>query len=285
MTDKPERFEDPKAWPFTIEVLPLDRLFIDTRYQRPVTRMADVIAEFYDRRLVGVMLVSRRRAGGRKKDRYAVVDGQNRREAMMRVGELYGWCEVIDLGADPAQQEAMLFATLQEARKNITQVQKFKAQRFGGDDEAVNVGRILDGLHIEVAESSSAQSATTLNAIAGVRAIYRRHGEDHLTRVLETVIAAYPDERGRFHGEIVNGLALFFYREGLDNVDQARLLLALTEPKIIGGTLATLREKSAARRRGGVGLGGGSHTYTATVIQEAYLRAGSGRWKRATRDD
>src|SRR5262245_46628725 len=110
--ESPERFRDPDAWPYTFELLDVDWMFVDDRYQRPLTRIADVIADDFDRALLEPLLVSRRKA-----KRYAIADGQNRWAGCKRIGERWLWCRVMTL--EP-QEEARLFSRLQANRKNIS---------------------------------------------------------------------------------------------------------------------------------------------------------------------
>jgi hypothetical protein len=276
--ESPERYRDPEAWPYTFELLPIDSLFVDRRYQRPVGRMADQIAENLNRLLLGAVLVSIRR--DTDPPRHATVDGQNRIEGARRVGERWLWCQVLNLGPDPAPQEALLFADLQRLRKNIKPVEEFKAELFGGRPEAVAIGRILDARDIYVTNFSGFTAPPdAFGAIQEARTIYRQRGEDMLALVLDIATAAWPSARGRYQGDILAALAKFISdeRKGRSKLDQERLLRALSEPSLVGSPEA-LKQKSAAKRTGGTGLGGRSFTYTIQVISEAYRAAGRGRF-------
>lgn len=261
--ESPERYRDPDAWPYTFELLDVDSLFVDERYQRPLTRIADEIADGFDRALLEPLLVSRR---GKK--RYAIADGQNRWAGAKRIGERWLWCRVMRLSP---QEEARVFSALQANRKNISPLERYKADVFAEDPEALAVAALLKrhGIHTsDVAGAYSSEDALT--AITAVRRGLKRYGDEHMDRVFDTIRAAYPGQRGRYSSEVINALATFYARN--QDVNQARLIVALTEQV---GSLQELLARSAAKRRAtGTGMGGGSQIYTVRVIEEAYRAVG-----------
>src|SRR5262245_7968887 len=91
-----------RRWPYRFAMVPLDRLFIDADYQRPLTSFVEEVTRDYDPAKVGTLLVSERDDG-----RYAVFDGQTRMEAMKRNGEPDAPCLVYS-GLTEAE-EAQLF--------------------------------------------------------------------------------------------------------------------------------------------------------------------------------
>src|SRR5205809_499756 len=70
----------PEEWPYRFEVIPLDRLFIDKHYQRPLTTFWKIVREDFQPALVGTLTVAPRG------DQYAVIDGQTRVVAMRERG-------------------------------------------------------------------------------------------------------------------------------------------------------------------------------------------------------
>jgi hypothetical protein len=47
-------------WPYRFAMVPLDRLFVDADYQRPLTSFVEEVARDYDPAKVGTLLVSER---------------------------------------------------------------------------------------------------------------------------------------------------------------------------------------------------------------------------------
>lgn len=264
----PERYRDPSAWPYSFEILSVDVLFVDDRYQRPVTTIADQIAEHFERALLEPLLVSRR-----KRDRYAIADGQNRWAGAKRIGERWLWCRVMRL---TPQEEARIFSALQAQRKNIRPLERFKADVFAGNPEAIAVSALLRRHGVVTSEVSGAYSSEdSLAAITAVRRGWARYGDERMDRVFEIVRAAFPGERGRWVGEVINGLAAFLSRHEKD-IDVPRLVAALSNDI---GSVRELLARSAAKRRG-AGMGGGSQVYTVRVIEDAYRRVGRGPFRR-----
>jgi hypothetical protein len=264
----PDRWADPKAWPYTFELLNVEHLFVDDRYQRPLTKIADSIASGFDRALLEPLLVSKR-----ARNRYAIADGQNRWAGTTRIGERWLWCRVMRLSP---QEEARIFSQLQAQRKGIRPLERYKADVFAGDPEAVAVARLLKRHGIKTNEVSGAfGDEDSLAAITAVRRRYSQYGEQHMSRVFDTIKAAYPDTRGRYSSELINSLSTFFTRN--PDANMAQLIFALTE-RI--GSLHELLARSAAKRRStGTGMGGGSQVYTVQVIEEAYRAAGRGAFR------
>lgn len=265
----PERFRDPGAWPYAFEILDVDWLFVDERYQRPLTRIADAIADGFDRALLEPLLVSER-----SQRRYAIADGQNRWAGMKRIGERWVWCRVMTLSP---QEEARVFSELQAKRKNISPLERFKADVFAGDAQAIAVARLLKRHGIHTSDVAGAFALEdSLSAITAVRRGYGRYGDELMDVVLETIRAAYPGQRGRYSGEVINALLAFYARN--EDVHQPRLLVALTGHI---GSLQELLARSAAKRRAtGAGMGGGSAIYTVRVIEEAYRAVGRGPFRK-----
>src|SRR5437667_6710391 len=90
----------------TIEVIPLHRLFIDDRFQRPLDeKRVTRYLNSYDQKMVEPLTVNRRQY-----DRFSVIDGQHRL-ALLRMLSKTEWpCVVHSISA---REEAKLFVDLQ----------------------------------------------------------------------------------------------------------------------------------------------------------------------------
>src|SRR5688500_10587889 len=97
---------DLNALPYTFEILPIDLLFVDDSYQRPLTTFADKIEREYNPALLGTLVVSKREdARTTLGYRYAVVDGQTRMEGAARRGVTELPCVVFHNLTKPQEAE------------------------------------------------------------------------------------------------------------------------------------------------------------------------------------
>jgi hypothetical protein len=100
----------------------LDKLVCDSRYQRGIEekRVTRIIDNF-DAKLLGTLELSKRKNGT-----FAVIDGQHRFEALKALGRKT--CPALVHSDLSVQQEADLFARQNMGRKQLTPVQRFRAQ-------------------------------------------------------------------------------------------------------------------------------------------------------------
>lgn len=259
---RPEREED---WPLRYELVAIDLLFIDPTYQRPETRLVKIIAEEFHPEVFGVVLGSRRSNG-----KVAVMDGQQRTSA----ARLIGVPAVPSLVTDglSVADEARIFVRLQRDRLNMRPVQRFKGELAGLYPRAITIKRILDGRGIELVEHSGKDAPpNALAAITALETIHDRFGPPVLEQTLDVIMAAWPQIRGRFRGEVVQAVAQFIAQ---DSPRSDRLVDTLTNPRL--ETPEALMERSAKLRTAGVGLGGGSIGYTVEIIRADYAKGGRG---------
>lgn len=194
----------------------IDKLVVDGKYQRPVEekRVERIVNEF-DSKLLGTLELSERKNGT-----FAVIDGQHRYEALKRVGRK----TVPSLVHKnlTVKEEADLFARTNMGRKPLTPVQRFRAQVFAGDPQAVAISKIVTkcGFKVDYSETS-----TELGAIASVVALeqaYRNHGGEHLTQMLETIRDLWFGERYAVSANIIRGMGKFLMMYG-ENLNQTHL--------------------------------------------------------------
>lgn len=249
-------------WVHEYRVLLVDQLFVDDRYQRPVSHFADQIVGDWNPMQVGALIVAERADGT-----FAVVDGQHRLAAARTIGERFLPCVV--LREITLEQEAELFAKLQTERRNVRPTQRFRAEVVAGKPRAVFIARELERRDIELTQTSGRMaSANSLAAIAALESVYDRD-PDTLVEVLDLLVAAWPQTRGRFANELIRGVAAFLFAH--PQADRPRLLRALEEstPEEIGERSTNLRK--------GVGMGGASAVYTRRVIEALYNKGLPGR--------
>ena len=250
---------DRRTWPYRFELVPLDKLFIDADYQRPLTSFVETVAREYDPALVGTLIVSERTNG-----MHAVIDGQTRSEAMRLNSEPEAPC-LIYSGLS-REQEAELFADLQTKRRGMATYLRFRAALVAKKPEAVAIAQIvrLAGFELDVEETPH-----TVKAIAALEKVYRRDPA-LLETVMHVIANAWPgaDTEGRVSGDMIGGLAIFIGRE--KSVDLERLVerLSATEPR-------TVRHRANALQEGSGSGSGGRQGYMADAILGIYMRGRS----------
>lgn len=271
---KPNRRSKRADWPYRFELVPLDRLFIAAEYQRPLTSFVESVAREYDPALIGCLIVSER-----EDDRFAVIDGQTRTEAMRRVvagdakdpdgqpvpwhGEAVAPC-LVYIGLT-VEDEARLFADLQTKRRGMATYLRFRAALVAKQPEAVAIAGIVRaaGFELDVQEKPD-----TVKAIAALEWTYRRDPAV-LARVMGIIAAAWPDPSIEFRtgGDLIRGIALFITRE--KNVDDNRLM-----DRLAGVTPRMLRHRANALQEGSGAGSGGRAAYMADAILGVYMRGG-----------
>lgn len=178
------------------DALPVDKLVIDGRYQRQLNEhRVGKMVEGWNPSLLGTLEVSARANGT-----FAVFDGQHRLSALKALGQPKAPC-IVHRGMG-AQEEAELFVKLQRDRRPPTPVERFRAQVFAGDPDAI---KIADA--ITLAGFRVGTNIGDLRAISSVERVASRHGHDVLLRTLVTIRDAWFGDEYALDGTIIGGLA------------------------------------------------------------------------------
>lgn len=248
-------------WPYRFDLVPLDRLFIDGDYQRPLTSFVEQVAANYDPAMIGTLIVSERADG-----RMAVIDGQTRMEGMARNDEPAAPCLVYD--GLTREQEAELFADLQTKRRGMATYLRFRAALVAKQPEAIAIAGIVKAAGFEL---SVEETRHTIKSIAALERTYRRD-PDLLIDALAIIAEAWPDPDTEYRtgGDLIRGIAVFLERE--ERVDRERLVerLAATTPRLI-------RHRAGALMEGAGHGSGGRAAYMADAILGIYMRGGKTR--------
>lgn len=205
----------------TVEVLPLDTLTIDKRYQRTTNEntVASMAAAF-DPRMCPPLTVSERSNGTR-----VVFDGGHRLGALLIAGfsEYACW---VHRGLT-AKDESRLFVRMQTERRSMHPMDRHKAAVFHGDPTAVSVDNLVNeaGYRLTINKTYGALTCP----VALYRA-YERYGPDPLRVALRIIDEAWDrnDHLGRKASMIV-GLALLIKRN--PKMDVPALVEKLSEIK------------------------------------------------------
>lgn len=271
-------------FPFEVEVewgedttLPIAQLIVERYedkpgefYQRGITHMKDKIVASYFPRAFGRITVAEV-----SKNKYAVVDGQNRVEAAREMGFSLVPCVVhrkLSL-----KQRAHLFWYLNTQARTLRPVQKFHAAVSSGDKGALVINEILDRYGIKVTEGSSGVSS--LSAITTVIGVMNAYGAEMVDRTFSVISQAWPDDRKRYQNSIIGGVSQFL-----------RLDHGTTPDEKIAARLAAYTCNDVNRQGSvlhqGSGHGGHSHIYVARGIA-IFLYGGKAKntWPEKKRKD
>lgn len=251
-------------WPFTVELIPVEYLLVDHGYQRPVPwPFVRKLAATYDESLVGTIDVARRAPS-----RFAILDGQLRFEASKLVGKTTVWASVY-AGLD-LQSEARFFLHKNKDRKAIHPYYTFRARVVSGDEDALEIERIVKEAGYRIAVGAQAKGPAAEGNIQGIAALeegYRRKrpdGTPALAPALETMRAA---TLGRPQGNaalLIRGLSLVYASSDNGGVDPKLLEQAVAE---LGPELILGRARDMARASGAAAA-----PSVAKVIVAAYNR-------------
>lgn len=179
----------------SIEWVPITELELDDSYQRSVEtgasrKLIAGIANRWDWDLLDVLKVSRR-----PDERKFVIDGQHRKAAAVMRGDIPQLPCVLKRCSGP-EEEARMFVAANRGRKAMSGLDDFRAAVGSGDAEATTIARLVDaaGLNIPRHYVASAAPPGAIPAVAGLRTILKRRGEDLLGQALMLVGEAFPDE-------------------------------------------------------------------------------------------
>jgi hypothetical protein len=243
-------------------------LFVDHAYQRPLDepRVRRMAAAF-DQHLLGILDVSDRgpdsAVDGR---RYAVVDGQQRREAAVRASR-FG--EDVPLACNVHEgltvaDEARLMHELDRRKKKLTGFEQWRARRAAGDRAVLAVEAVCSrhGLRI----GSDAVDGV-MRSYGTAEKLLKQGGEDLLDQALAVLRGAYDVAAAAFQAPLLMAVGqLLDVTAGIDP-ERLTAALAANRPEQLRATATALREVED----------GPLHSLMAAAIATAYNRtAGRG---------
>lgn len=240
-------------WPYEFAVIPLEELFVDKRYQRPLTNFWKDVRDKWNPAMVGTLVVAERPNG-----KFAVIDGQTRMEAMSELDLPNAPCLVYH--SLRREEEAQLFADLQTKRRGMRTYDRFRAQLVAKDPDAKAIAKIATDIGFSLSVN---EDRYTLKAIAALEKLYRK-GEEHLEQVLEIIRDAWGTEnKEAVSAELIAGVSWFLLQQ--ERVDADRLVERLSEV-----TPGLIRHRASALREGKL-PGSGSGLYTGQAIMNLYM--------------
>lgn len=261
----------PLQVPYSLEMVPVDKLFVDPKYQRGLTTLIKRMEDDFDPAMFIPLQASERKNG-----KLAVFDGQHRLEAARDLNYAEVPCLVYH-GLSP-QQEATLFSRLQRERRNITAADRFRATLYGDPSRpetemAKEVERIAEMAGFTVG-SVKKDGKVPIASPTALESIYKvtkgaMNGPEALSTALSTIALVWKDEKRSTDADLIKGMGLLYVRHA-DKIDEEQLVERLREvtPGIILGR--------AQESRTGRGGGGAAYAVYRTLVNQ-YNRGGGKR--------
>jgi len=193
--------------PPSLEWVPLDRLNIDSGYQRnvdnpPSAKLIAQIGRNWDWRLFQPLSVARRADGS-----LFVVDGQHRLAGARLRGDLPHLPCVVQVYPAP-NEEAQIFDGLNRNRKKMNYLDTYRAAVGAGVETFARVEAVIKAAGLSVAPHSNWTTWKPLQiaCVAGVAKAIRNHGKAATGNALVALAEAWPTEKLRYAGTVAAGL-------------------------------------------------------------------------------
>jgi len=198
-------------------------------YQRPYDYgRAAWIADHYDNRLLGTLLVSHR--GGK----YYVIDGQHRLIALRKLGVVDAPC-VIMTGLNE-RKEAELFRQFNTQRKALDRGDVLLAKLVSYDQDAMDmVSKITDaGFTCSTRPQGQRANRVNITAVAAIERAYKLLRGSQFGEMLTALGEVWPHDKDAVCASMLNGVSYFWSLYG-DEFDDKVMRETLTdlEPKKI----------------------------------------------------
>lgn len=211
-----------------IERVPIDKLFIDRRYQAKLSpSRVKRLQENYSPVAAGLLLVSARNNG-----MFAVIDGQHRLRAMQNLGATHALCVVV-VGLSSAE-EADLFIKCNTNRKRPKAIDVFRARLEANDPVALEIKEVVESFGYRIGFADKKPSKRGLVCVGALDMIYSRRGVDGLRKALAVVFEAWPDSALANQAIVIDGVNRFLaHYETEISIQQLIERLSKHEPAIL----------------------------------------------------
>lgn len=196
--------------PPAIEWQPLTALQIDPSYQRsletPISeQLIRNMATSWDWRLCAPLTVSRRADGG-----LYVIDGQHRLAAAQMRSDVPELPCVIS-SFDSIADEARLFVDANTLVRKATPLDKFHARVVAGDEDAVEINRIVEAAGLKIGRSQYKIREEEVCCVAVLSRLFKQYGMKILSAALVNMAEAWPGQRVGSADEMLPALCLIAY--------------------------------------------------------------------------
>ncbi len=206
-----------------IRKLRMDETFIDPVIQRP-EQISEIntIAKNFSPPALNVLTASCR-VDENGNETYAVLDGQQRRAAALKIGyqELVPFVIHYNLSL---KEEAWLFLNL-NYRRAVSAAERFKKELVGEDSVALAIKAVCDGLDVEIGTPAGLMAVDLAKRLANTR-----DGLRHFRWALEEIQTIFdPERKGGVYNNTVIEAFTRFHRHYEGKMDAKRLERKLAE--------------------------------------------------------
>lgn len=184
-----------KGMPPSIENRHPGELNLDDSYQRSTDNGASQalikkIANGWDWRMCLPLVVSKRDDGS-----LWVIDGQHRLAAALLRGDIPFLPCVVGIYGSVADEAAM-FVAMNRARKPMNRLDDFHAAIASGDDEAIEIAKLITDAGFTVSRKTGSQTwrPGEVAFTSAIAKVLRKHGAKVCADALRTMQEAFPDE-------------------------------------------------------------------------------------------
>lgn len=214
------------------QMVPLDKIVVDPRYQRDIIQPhVDRIDREFDYAQLDVLTLSKRSAS-----EYACVDGQHRLVVLNAREEDTEAPALVHVGLT-AEEESELFRKIQEGRRQLMPLDKFKSRLFGNDPIAKGIKVIADEFGLEIGTGPK-----SIQSIVNYERVYRR-GNLHDTL---TIMLLWNGDQKWLEGPLCDGLSRFLLLFPEADIPHARSVWADLSPQQILRRAGDLMSSSKA---------------------------------------
>jgi len=193
----------------------VNEMFVDYTYQRkPLKAKINRIVKNFNPDLLGVITCSMR-----DDNTLAIIDGSHRYHSLVQMGMKDVSVNALVYFGLTIKDEAQIFALTNKEHTKPTPSQIFKAGIVSGDPIAVGISNVVAKVGASFEEGPGINK---IRCVATVRRVYTNAGASILTKTLETLKAAYPDNTEMYRDQMISALGCIYHRYG-KKVDQKRM--------------------------------------------------------------
>lgn len=199
----------------------VNEMFVDYTYQRrPLKAKINRIVKNFNPDLLGVITCSMR-----DDNTLAIIDGSHRYHALIEMGMKDASVNALVYFGLTIKDEAQIFALTNKEHTKPTPSQIFKAGIVSGDPIAVGISNVAEKVGASFDEGPG---ANVIRCVATVRRVYTNAGATVLTKTLETLRDAYPNNKEMYRDQMISAIGCIYHRYG-KKVDQKRLVDVLAK--------------------------------------------------------
>lgn len=175
-------------WNGTFELIDPRLIVVDHRYQRPEKEyLIARISSKPDWAAFGVLTCFRRPNGV-----YYCADGQQRLRGVLQAEKPPRTVPVFSFHLDGVEDEARVFAMINEWRKSLSSFEKHVAKLVAKDPAALAIDRAVEKAGFSI---SNDQSSRSVQAVAALQHVYNQGGEEAVLQTMTLIRSAWPDDR------------------------------------------------------------------------------------------